>query len=222
MALNDGGLSAGGLELVFQSASSAAFLDDWEDGNLTSSREAFADLAFEETVPTTSEYDAGTTRVPFSLANGSPSVSDGELTWGSQEAGNVQFENGQIDFSDGLTWEARITSQSSNSFQYLSFVAQSDTHRDGYKELNDGYDLQITSSLELEFSGLSVSAPSTPYVVKIVRDSGGSWELFTDGNEDGTFDSRGTTTDTTYTTGQYAGFGDSGGGGGAVDWWKLY
>jgi len=186
---------------------SMELLDDWEDGNLTSSRDDFDTTPFGGTTSTLVESGAvgSLARPDWVMDEGSPSVVGSEHFVSDRDGCRTSFSPANL---DGFIWEFRYSGTGNG---YINITANSTTRRiSGSSDVNleDGYFLFIGSSVALaRDSGGStstvISGPSTPsgeFNVKVTRDASGTFELFIDGT------SEGTGTDTTFTSSNHVGF----------------
>ena len=206
---------------------SVVLLDDWADNQLTSNREDYQTTSFTGSDSTLVEQGASgsLSRPEWTVDNGSPSVSNAELTVNSEDRLRTPLS---LTTLDNTTWEFKISDvQNLESNGYVSLVANSTTYRESVQNLQDGYFVFIGDSnlaLVEDSAGSTTSLiekgespPNEPFVCRVERDASGNWELFIDNV------SVGTATDTTHTTSDRISLATAttGGGGYNFDWFAI-
>lgn len=206
-------------------------IDDWADGNVTSSRDTLDETAFQ---PAGSEFvpqgqDGNVQRPSWSTVDGGATASNNELTFDSSD---TAVEASSTDF-DGLTWEIgwEFPQNESGLFTILIHLPDNPSWSSGNsaKTTDNNYAVQIngpgagnnhrfTKHVNGTFTEL-ISATWQPdtneHVTKVTVDDSGNFELFLDGT------SLGTVQDTSHSEGDKGNVGLSTGNDGtgpAVNW----
>jgi hypothetical protein len=179
---------------------SVVLLDDFADGDLTTNRQTFNELAFDSAESTLVDQGQGgsLSRPDWTVNNGNPSVSNSDLSVGNNDRLRTPVSLSSL---DNVTWEMQV--DSATQFSYYSLTSTSSTYRDGDKNLQDGYYLIYEDGnglvLYVDSAGsttqlINPNDDSLPQTVRVERDDAGNWELSYDGV------SKGTATDSTHTT----------------------
>ena len=183
-------------------------LDDWLDGNITSSRDDFDTTSYQYESESEDKFSIVGSRPEWVIENGSFDVSDNRLSWGSGDSIYVEFPD-NLNLDEKRTWNFRNISHSGSGADYSYFGLYSETTNwfgtdtGGGTAFENSYVVRVrdddtriarvddTDSEEATIAeGVSVSDGGD---IRVERDADGTWELFVDG------DSQDSGEDTTHT-----------------------
>jgi hypothetical protein len=171
-------------QTVFIATTPSEVLDDWADNQFTSNRESFDTTPYQFASQDTN-FNAVGTRQPWTITNASPFVTNKQLDIRDLDVCETNLSPDPATLSKAV-WEFRIASTSGRNGPSLALWRENgDNFWQLFSRVSGG-NARLDKIQNGNFSTVidtGQSFPSSsPFKVRVTRDSAGFWEVFLDGN----------------------------------------